>query len=272
MNINEIISSGLLESYVLGTATTEENALINQLCKKHPELVREIELIEEGLINFSGKADSPLNPELKSMIQEQLSFTEAKPAMAEARVVELHAPVESRLNLYKFGIAASIVMFIVSFIYNIMLQKELSKVNGELAELGATKSYMADELKIQQASFKNMNDRFGVVSNPKTKTVALNGMNYLAKSSAAVHWNTETDEVYFNAAALPGSPANKQYQLWAIVEGKPVDMGMIDMGSSTAVFQKMKAVKGAQAFAVTIEDVGGSAAPTLETMCLLGNV
>jgi anti-sigma-K factor RskA len=97
-------------------------------------------------------------------------------------------------------------------------------------------------------------------------------MNYLLKNSAAVHWNTETDEVYFDASQLPASPASKQYQLWAIVAGKPVNAGVIDLSAAREVFQKMKSVKGAQAFAVTIEKAGGSPAPTLDTMCLLGKV
>jgi anti-sigma-K factor RskA len=66
-------------------------------------------------------------------------------------------------------------------------------------------------------------------------------------------------------------PAGKQYQLWAIVDGKPVDAGMIDL-NQPIVFQQMKTINSAQAFAVTIENVGGSATPSLETMCLLGNV
>jgi hypothetical protein len=46
---------------------------------------------------------------------------------------------------------------------------------------------------------------------------------------------------------------------------------MIYLNGST-FFQKMKTITSAQAFAVTIENMGGSVAPTLETMCLLGNV
>ena len=44
------------------------------------------------------------------------------------------------------------------------------------------------------------------------------------------------------------------------------------MSSGVLVFQKMKSVKGATAFAVTIENAGGSQVPSMETMCLLGNV
>lgn len=270
MNAQEIIASGLLESYVLGTASDEEVMLVNKLCKEHPELLKEIENIEESLINFSSKISAPLNADLKNKIASQLTFdAEESPV---AKVISIKNETEGRLNLYKLGIAASLLLFLTSLMYNVQLNRKLSKVNGELAELNAAKSYMADQLNIQQASLVTMNLELQVLSDPKIKTVALKGMNSLEKHSAMIHWNTGTDEVYFNASALPITPTAKQYQLWAIVDGKPVDAGMIDMSATAQVFQKMKSIKGAQAFAVTIENMGGSAVPTMETMCLLGNV
>ena len=270
MNAKEVISSGLLESYVLGTASAEDTALVNNLCKEHPELLKEIESIEAGLINFSTQISPPLNKDLKDKIASQLSFDEEGSPVA--KIISIKNETEGRLNIYKLGIAASLLLFLTSLMYNVQLNRKLSKVSGELAELTAAKSYMADQLNIQQASMVTMNMELQILANPMVKTVALKGMNSLDKKSAMVHMNMETHEVYFNASTLPASPTAKQYQLWAIVDGKPVDAGMIDMNGTASVFQKMKSVKGAQAFAVTIESMGGSAVPTMETMCLLGNV
>ena len=47
-------------------------------------------------------------------------------------------------------------------------------------------------------------------------------------------------KLYFNANNLPKSPNQKQYQLWAIVNGKPVDAGLVDATDSDSIFQKMK--------------------------------
>jgi anti-sigma-K factor RskA len=65
------------------------------------------------------------------------------------------------------------------------------------------------------------------------------------------------------------TPAGKQYQLWAIVDGKPVDAGMI--GDCEGLC-KMKVIDHAEAFAVTLENAGGSPAPTLTAMFVLGKV
>ena len=271
MSVNEVISSGLLESYVLGTATAEESAMIRNLCRQHPELVKEIEAIEEVLMNFSAKISVPLNKELKNKIASRLNFEEES-VLDAVKLISMDVENEGQLKLYKFGVAASLLLFLTSLLYNVQLNQKLRKVNGELAELNAARSYMTDKLKIQQTSLNAMNAELQVVADPKIKTIALKGMNSMDKRSAMVHWNMETHEVYFNATALPGSPASKQYQLWAIVDGKPVNAGMIDMGNTAQVFQKMKSIKGAQAFAVTIEKMGGSPTPTMDTMCLLGTV
>jgi len=270
LKINEVISSGLLESYVLGTTKPEETAVVNKLCKEHPELLKEIEAIEESLMNFSARVSTPVNHELKNKIEAHLTFNSEESPVA--KVISIKKETDNRLTIYKLGIAASLLLFLTSLMYNVRLNRMYSKVNAELAELNAAKSYMAEQMNIQQASLVTMNMELQILADPKVKTIALKGMNSLDKKSAMVHMNMETYAVYFNASALPATPDEKQYQLWAIVDGKPVDAGIIDMKSTAQVFQKMRPIKGAQAFAVTIEQIGGRPTPTMETMCLLGNV
>ena len=80
-------------------------------------------------------------------------------------------------------------------------------------------------------------------------------------------WNTRTSEVYAMDLSLPQAPSDKQYQLWAIVDGKPVDAGMLTDTKMQA--QKMKAFTKADAFAITLEQKGGSPTPTLEAMYVM---
>lgn len=264
MKPEEIISSGLLESYVMGTTTAGETALVNRLCAKHPELLAEIDAIEAGLLGFSERLAPPLNPALKNKIIHQLSFNEE--LAKEAATI----PLNRRLTLYKFGMAASLLLFISSFFYMVILHRKADRLNSELAGATASGSHMARELQVQQASLAQVREQLQLAADPRVKKVPLSGMNSMASMAAAILWNTETKEVYFNGKTLP-LPGDKQYQLWAIVNGKPVDAGMIEPDSA-GTFRKMKTIREAQAFAVTIEQKGGSPVPSLETMCLLGNV
>ena len=71
---------------------------------------------------------------------------------------------------------------------------------------------------------------------------------------------------------LPPVPTGKQYQLWAIVDGTPVDMGVFDVSIGPENFMEVQHIENPQAFAVTVENEGGSPTPTLEEMVVIGNV
>ena len=64
---------------------------------------------------------------------------------------------------------------------------------------------------------------------------------------------------------LPAIPAGMQYQLWGIVDGKPVDAGLIITTTADKKYriQKMKSFgkSKVEAFAVTLETAGGNPTP-----------
>ncbi len=271
MNVEQIISSGLLESYVLGITTDEETLLVQKMCLEHSELNKEIEQIEESLMNFAAQSTKPLNKDLKDKISSRLTFNDevVKP---QPTIIPLNSPRDNNLTFYRVGIAASVLLLIASGAYIFSLRQKMDQLHNQLADLSTSKSVLADQFNVQQTSLQTLASNFNIVSNPAMKAIPLSGMNSLASKSAVIHWNPDTQEVYFNANALPESPSEKQYQLWAIIDGKPVDAGVITLENGVA-FQKMKSIPaGAKAFAVTIENKGGSISPTLDTMCLLGNV
>ena len=72
-------------------------------------------------------------------------------------------------------------------------------------------------------------------------------------------------------ASLPAPSEEQQYQLWAIVDGQPVDAGVFDIEKGN-ILQQLKTISNAQAFAVTLEKKGGSPTPTLAALFLIGNV
>lgn len=93
-------------------------------------------------------------------------------------------------------------------------------------------------------------------------------------SLATVYWDSRSKDVYLLVNNLPKPSPDKQYQLWAIVDGKPVDAGMLDMEdtNSGSLVHKMRNIPKAQAFAITLENKGGSTSPTMEAMYVMGGV
>ncbi|MFY9310591.1 MAG: anti-sigma factor [Bacteroidia bacterium] len=263
MNSREIISSGLLESYVLGNCTAEENLLVRELSSKYPEVLTEIEAIENALIQYSS-AKAPTVPDaVKSRLMLKLNGGE------EASV---RNKGQSGPKWYGYAAAAAVVLLIVSSVVNVLLYSKVLRLSSDLAVIQQEKNYYVDQLNVQNVSLNARNAEVALLSNPSTKQIFLKSTDTTVNSKATIYWNTGTRETYLSLVQLPAPPQGKQYQLWAIVDGKPVDAGVFDVAANDTVLQKMKEISNAQAFAVTVEVAGGSPAPTLSTLCLMGNV
>lgn len=67
----------------------------------------------------------------------------------------------------------------------------------------------------------------------------------------------------FAAEDLPVLPPDRSYQLWTIVDGKPVSHGVFELGNDGAAQLIAESAPGmAEAYAVTVEPLGGVAEPT----------
>ena len=71
-------------------------------------------------------------------------------------------------------------------------------------------------------------------------------------------------------AKMPSNDKEHQYQLWALVAGKPVDLGVFDSDTTSRDMKEMKSITLADAFAVTLEKRGGSPTPTMDEMMVIG--
>ena len=78
--------------------------------------------------------------------------------------------------------------------------------------------------------------------------------------------------VDFTSMKMPKNDEEHQYQLWALVDGKPVDLGVFDAEDGVIGLKDMKSIGTLQTFAVTLEPRGGSINPTLEKLMVIGNI
>lgn len=258
MNIQEYISSGIIESYLLGQLSDKERSELEDMAEQHPEVKAEIEAVEITLMNFASKTPPP---QLKHTILAKLDVKDAK-------VIS----IQTKKPSYTFLVAASIALLIGSSIYNIILMNKVRSTEEQLVVLNSEKEKYVKDFEQQSSSYGKLAEEMAIMMHPENKKIMLKGMDLAPTALAAIYWNQNSKAVYINVNSLPVPSADKQYQLWAIVDGKPVDAGVFEMTSNFASLQKMKTISGASAFAVTLEKKGGSPTPTMEAMYLLGNV
>jgi anti-sigma-K factor RskA len=286
MDIREYIQSGIIEQYVLGLASAPEAAELEQLRKQHPEL-------NEAVLNFENSLEEHLMlkkvqppAHIKSLLQKQLFEESSLKAVAPILSREKATSINNT-NLWKYLAAASIVLLIVSTALNFYFysgyknsaeqyQALLTERNTLQANNAVNKSVLDSmQQNIQQLQTNNENYKdqvaslqqsFKIMHDPDFQEIKLKGI--LNKSDlATIYWDKKNRQVYFFKNYMKETPAGKQYQLWAIVHGKPVSAGLI--GTCYGLC-KMKIIPEAEAFAVTLEKEGGSNVPTLTQMYVMG--
>jgi hypothetical protein len=149
---------------------------------------------------------------------------------------------------------------------------QMTEYKGSNEQLAAEMSEMKTEMAGLKQGVEYNRSLANLYRNPDYKTIRMAGLPKSPESSVAALWNQKTNEVLLDVQNLPAAPQGKQYQLWTIVDGKPVDMGMVDNQFFGKVLKMKNSKPGAVAFAITLEKEGGVPSPTMEEMYVMGKV
>jgi hypothetical protein len=260
--------------YVLGMLPEDEASKIEQLAKLFPEIQEELDRISEALQGFAATSSVAPSPSVKQDLMAK--FREMKLAEESEdseRVVPLYkeekgsdvnmapvVPLPTRKVQLPFWAAASLIGFVLSLGALIYLFSENKKSRTELAEARQQVDTLQNRFSQQQQEMTAYSQTLQMMQNGEYKKIELSSLPGKTAAQAQVMWNTKTHEVFLADVSLPAPPTGKQYQLWAIVDGKPVDAGL--MSDVKHVAQKMKTFDRADAFAISIENKGGNPTPT----------
>lgn len=271
-DLKAYIESGVLELYVLGDLTSSERLEVELMLEKHPELEAEISQIEAALENFAD--DNAIDPSaaMRSKILNELSAKEEN-ASAEVPVIPISKARSN--NFYQYAFAASIALLLLSLISIINLSSQLKESKNTIAVLQQSNQQFSSRVNFLDEKLASANQTLDVFQNPQQyKLVNLKGTPNAPTASMLVAFDPDKEVVMIDMGALkmPANDTEHQYQLWALVDGKPVDLGVFDAKSDSSGMVKMKSLKEAQAFAVTLEPKGGSATPTMEQMMAMGTI
>ena len=262
MNIKEYIASGIVESYVLGLASEEENAEFEKLCLQYPELVAARNSFEVSLEKqaFENVPEPPAFAKQKFLdfINQQPSAT-----IETAKVVSMENTSSSKATGSRWLAAASVLLFLVSGWLAYKFYNETVNLKSELANTKEVQAKLDDRLKI-------LEDQQKVINDPRVSVVNLTGMPKAPAASASIYWDSTSSNVWLLVKNLPQIPSDKQYQLWALIDGKPKDLGLFDSRGEDRIMLKMNNTQKADAFAITIEKRGNTGGPTLEELQTMG--
>jgi anti-sigma-K factor RskA len=262
VDINEIIASGLLEMYVLGLTNADETRQVEQWRAQYPQLNEEIAGIEKTVQQYVSQYDKTPPAELKEKIL--IALTQLRDNNSTPNRVSLQS------RWVQYGMVASVVLLAGSIVLNVVYYGRWQNSQQQVARLESEKQNLFAQNETQRTSLALSQTELDVLKSPTLKLVSLGAINPETQARVTVYWDTAKNSVFVNVNNLPDAPTDKQYQLWALVDGKPVDAGVMELG--VASLQQLKLVSKAQAFAITLEKRGGATSPSLETMVVYGAV
>jgi anti-sigma-K factor RskA len=280
-DIKAYIETGILELYVLGDISRAEKLQVEEMAEKYPEIRAEIADIERSLeayalANAVQPAEHLREKVLNSLVTnfaidgnfptKVVTRTEDETRYINDNIVAL--PRAKSNNFYKYAFAASMLALIASVIGLISLNNQLKESNEVIASLQTKNTSFANNVKY-------MENEISVLHDPEVKVLKLQGLPKAPGSQLTVAWSPRKKKVMINLEdmKLAANDKDHQYQLWAIVDGKPVDLGVFDADKAdTTGMKEMKPVANAAVFAVTLEKHGGVPSPTMDQMVVMAKI
>jgi anti-sigma-K factor RskA len=260
VDIKAYIETGVIESYVLGMADAQEAAELEQMAGLYPEVQQAIDAFEASLEQQALAAAVAPHAHVKEALFTTLA-PEFKKEGRKAGVVSI--------GWSRYVAAASVILLVGSAALNVYFYSQFKSTSTAYQALLIEKNSLFAENQNTQTKALDLYNNMQMMTDPAMIKVSMQGVAGKENSLATVFWDSKSKDVYLLPNKLPAAADGKQYQLWAIVDGKPVDAGVMDACTGLC---KMKNIPAAAAFAITLEKKGGSPTPSMDQMYVLGKV
>jgi anti-sigma-K factor RskA len=262
MDVKEYISSGIIELYAMNALSSQEMKEVEQMAIAHAEVASEMKRVQETLSDYAGVHARNPRPSLRAEILQAVAGSSQSKGGKVIRMESSSSPV------LKLLVAACLLMLLISAYTIYTLYNRWKSAENNYASLLSEKNVLAENYSLVKNSFDKTMADVAVMRDENAKMITLMSTDSSKHYMARVYWNHETHHAFIDVLSLPKPSEDKQYQLWALAGGKPVDAGVFDM-DSTGSMQHMKSISDADAWAVTLEPKGGSVSPTMNQMYLL---
>lgn len=267
--------------YVSGAANDQERREVQCLATVYPEIRAELVALEETMNQFSTEFKASPPSGLKNNILAAIKDTPQIPVekqvgdqsnmdgkTTETKPIEMTVSKRD-ISHFPWRLAASVLLLVSSGLLYFLITQQ-NDYQAILESQNDNISQLQNELEDLTLEVKDQNEQLAVISSPSTLKIPLGSPTGDAQDMALVFWDASNQNVYLDPDQLPSIDEEFQYQLWALKDNQPIDLGTVLKGNIG--FQKMKSVDAADAFAITLEPLGGSEVPTLEQLKVIGQI
>ncbi len=247
--VHTFLESGLLDKYLIGATTASETVEVESYISKYPEVKEEYNILQDHL-ELVAKTQAVRPPSYT--LDVILDAIDDKP------VVHLRSQPKPR---FWFGIAASVAALIFAGT-SYMLYNQNQKLLQENNTIAEEIFDLRDDINNNNGKLDGVMRELMKLNNPETEKYVLRGNGRAEDLKTVAYINPVDKSSLIDVVSLPKISEEQSYQLWAQLQDKMVNLGILDMAD-----RKLKSVpyiEDALSLNITIEPKGGNKDASLE--------
>lgn len=241
---------------MLGELSDKERREVESMASQHTEIRSELDAIEFALEALAMSKQIQPAPGTYAGIKSRISGSAVPPPQPPSNGSALRSGLFGFLGL--IGLALAAFFF---YKYN-DTQNQYQQLKSESE---------ATQIACDTISRRNieLESQLRILRKTGNQSFFMLGSDLAPQAIAAVYVNPLDQSSFLDVISLPAPPSDKQYQLWALVNGQPVDMGVFDINIEAGSFSEVPYIADAGAYAVTLEPRGGSVNPSLDQLYVI---
>jgi len=264
MDVEAYIASGILELYVAGLLSEEENMEIYRYAGEYPRIRLEIEEIEASILALS-KTASP-------KIFKTKGFDDLKVRIGQRKDTRVFTLPKEKTNWSAYVGWAAAILFGAGLFY---FYNQSGELKNTLEVVNEENVVLEEQIIEARNSAANSTQLLNAIRDREISIVPLAGQAVAPESYARVYWNKEEKKVFIDALGLPEPPDGMVYQVWSLKLSPltPTSLGLlVDFAVDENKIFTLDNANASEAFGITLEPEGGSETPTMDQLYTLGAV
>ena len=240
--VHEFLNSGLLDKYIIGETTPNENLKVEKYINTYPEVEEEYQILQDQL-ELASRAQSTSAPNVLDAVMD---------ALDDKAVIQMH----TRKRVFNWMTVAACIAALVfaGTTYNFYIQNQsLTKENNTIAEEIFD---LRDDINKNNDLLDNVMRQLNRLNNPETQKYVLRGNERAKDLKTVAYINPIEKSTLIDVVDLPELSDEQEYQMWAQVQDKMINLGILDASSRN--LKPMPYIENANSLTITIEQKGGN--------------
>lgn len=255
VKIEDIRNEGLLEYYVLGLLSEEDNKRVESYLQQYPELSADLRSIQLAMQQYSiSQGIAPkanLQSKVINLIKEKGDKTPIESTAKKETAPATKTGGSSNWPSYLLG--AILLGSQLYYVWNLNNKVEAAEERAAVIqqECDSISNAQVEQLALYES-----------LLNPQSRAIPLTPTEKYQETDLLFFINDQTKTNYIKINNLPAIASGKAFQLWSLKDG--VDPIPLTVFSGVGSFVlPVDYEDGTGTYAITIEDAGGATTPDL---------